>query len=168
MADLKPVSDDISTTPSMKGEAPVMVDEKNIASRPAPRRQVSEWEAIQIAAAGDNDSIDREIAEVEADLQKMNIKSTWYKPQLKMKDPRHFTWLLVGFASMGGLLSGVDQSLISGANLYMPGCKLPFFLRVSTLTDKNHSAQPRYQTGLPNLLGCSTWCCRRSSDAWPS
>lgn len=24
---------------------------------------------------------------------------------------------------MGGLLSGVDQSLISGANLYMPKCK---------------------------------------------
>lgn len=29
-------------------------------------------------------------------------------------------WLLVAFASMGGLLSGIDQSLISGANLYMP------------------------------------------------
>ena len=29
-------------------------------------------------------------------------------------------WLIVGFASMGGLLSGIDQSLISGANLYMP------------------------------------------------
>lgn len=24
---------------------------------------------------------------------------------------------------MGGLLSGVDQSLISGANLYMPSCR---------------------------------------------
>jgi hypothetical protein len=24
---------------------------------------------------------------------------------------------------MGGLLSGVDQSLISGANLYMPACE---------------------------------------------
>lgn len=30
------------------------------------------------------------------------------------------SWVLVGFASMGGLLSGVDQSLISGANLFMP------------------------------------------------
>ncbi|KIH93244.1 hypothetical protein SPBR_02531 [Sporothrix brasiliensis 5110] len=35
-------------------------------------------------------------------------------------DPRKFTWLLVAFASMGGLLSGLDQSLISGANLYLP------------------------------------------------
>ncbi|KAL1863715.1 Fungal specific transcription factor [Paecilomyces lecythidis] len=34
--------------------------------------------------------------------------------------PRFFTWMLVFFASMGGLLSGLDQSLISGANLFMP------------------------------------------------
>lgn len=39
---------------------------------------------------------------------------------LKFRDPRHFTWLLVAFASMGGLLSGLDQSLISGANLFLP------------------------------------------------
>ncbi|KAL3490034.1 general substrate transporter [Aspergillus germanicus] len=40
--------------------------------------------------------------------------------QLEFNDPRHFTWLLVAFASMGGLLSGIDQSTISGANLYLP------------------------------------------------
>lgn len=34
--------------------------------------------------------------------------------------PAVFTYILVGFASLGGLLSGIDQSLISGANLYMP------------------------------------------------
>ncbi|RDA88110.1 hypothetical protein CP532_6845 [Ophiocordyceps camponoti-leonardi (nom. inval.)] len=39
---------------------------------------------------------------------------------LTFRQPRHFTWLLVAFASMGGLLSGLDQSLISGANLYLP------------------------------------------------
>ncbi|KAF4591365.1 General substrate transporter [Ophiocordyceps camponoti-floridani] len=38
----------------------------------------------------------------------------------RFRHPRHFTWLLVAFASMGGLLSGLDQSLISGANLYLP------------------------------------------------
>ncbi|KFX89388.1 hypothetical protein O988_08646 [Pseudogymnoascus sp. VKM F-3808] len=36
------------------------------------------------------------------------------------EDPKHFTWLIVVFASMGGLLFGLDQSLISGANLFMP------------------------------------------------
>jgi len=101
-------------------------------------RRLSEWEALQIVAAGDTETIEREIAEVENDLQAMNIQSTWYKPQIHLKDARYFTWLLVGkyylvpgkinkisniiagFASMGGLLSGVDQSLISGANLFMP------------------------------------------------
>lgn len=41
--------------------------------------------------------------------------------QLQFTNPKHFTWILVVFASMGGLLSGLDQSLISGANLYLPG-----------------------------------------------
>lgn len=40
--------------------------------------------------------------------------------QVRFSDPRYFTWLLVAFASMGGLLSGLDQSLISGANLFLP------------------------------------------------
>ncbi|CAK7268628.1 fructose symporter [Sporothrix epigloea] len=39
---------------------------------------------------------------------------------IQFKNPRNFTWLLVAFASMGGLLSGLDQSTISGANLYLP------------------------------------------------
>ncbi|KAF2687575.1 hypothetical protein K458DRAFT_415789 [Lentithecium fluviatile CBS 122367] len=39
---------------------------------------------------------------------------------LEFKNPKHFTWILVAFASMGGLLSGLDQSLISGANLTLP------------------------------------------------
>ena len=34
--------------------------------------------------------------------------------------PRQYNWALVGFASMGGFLSGLDQSVISGANLFMP------------------------------------------------
>lgn len=59
-------------------------------------RRLSEWEALQIVAAGDNETIDREVNEIDADLQAMDIKSTWCKPQLRLKDPRHFTWLLVG------------------------------------------------------------------------
>ncbi|KAG9580991.1 putative sugar transporter, partial [Aureobasidium melanogenum] len=39
---------------------------------------------------------------------------------LQFKNPKHFTWLIVAFASMGGMLSGLDQSLISGANLFLP------------------------------------------------
>lgn len=40
--------------------------------------------------------------------------------ELSLSNPALFTYILVAFASMGGLLSGLDQSLISGANLYLP------------------------------------------------
>jgi hypothetical protein len=105
MAEIKDV-DAISSDENSEGGIPMAqaVDEKaspagpqrNQPARPMGGRRVSEWEAIQIAAAGDLDTIDREVAEVEADLQQMNIQSTWFKPQLRLKDPRHFTWLLVG------------------------------------------------------------------------
>ncbi|GAB7346584.1 hypothetical protein MBLNU457_5772t1 [Dothideomycetes sp. NU457] len=39
---------------------------------------------------------------------------------LEFANPKVFTFLLVAFASMGGMLSGLDQSLISGANLFLP------------------------------------------------
>lgn len=39
---------------------------------------------------------------------------------LEFKNPKYFTWIIVLFASMGGLLSGLDQSTISGANLFLP------------------------------------------------
>ncbi|KAL3418081.1 sugar transporter [Phlyctema vagabunda] len=83
-------------------------------------RRMTEWEAIQIAAAGDLETINAEIDEIDLDLQNTPRSTRWYNYELNFKDPRHFTWLLVFFASMGGLLSGVDQSLISGANLSMP------------------------------------------------
>jgi len=56
------------------------------------------------------------------DLEKELEQSGWKKGffDLEFKNPKHFTWILVAFASMGGLLSGLDQSLISGANLTLP------------------------------------------------
>ena len=59
-------------------------------------RRVSEWEALQIAAAGDYTTIDAEVYEIEAALQSLDIKSTWFKPQLRLRNPRYFNWLLVG------------------------------------------------------------------------
>lgn len=44
---------------------------------------------------------------------------------------------------MGGLLSGVDQSLISGANLYMPSGKFLLFpLTFISLTRRQPSTLP--------------------------
>lgn len=36
------------------------------------------------------------------------------------KEPKKFIWFLASLASIGGFLFGVDQSLISGASLYIP------------------------------------------------
>lgn len=82
-------------------------------------RRMSEWDAMRIAKEGGVE-IDEEIELLEIELRENPVKTGFFSPVINFKNPAHFTWLLVGFASMGGLLSGIDQSLISGANLYMP------------------------------------------------
>lgn len=74
-------------------------------------------EALELAHAGGWEA-DAVIEELEKELQARNIKKGFF--DLEFSNPKHFTWLLVAFASMGGLLSGLDQSLISGANLFLP------------------------------------------------
>lgn len=76
-----------------------------------------EAEALAIARKGGWE-IDALMTQMELERVQENYKPGFF--DLQFKNPKHFTWLLVGFASMGGLLSGLDQSLISGANLYMP------------------------------------------------
>lgn len=61
-----------------------------------PTRRVSEWEALQIARAGDLETINAEVDEIEAELQLLNLRSTWYKPLLKFRNPKMFNYLLVG------------------------------------------------------------------------
>lgn len=77
-----------------------------------------EAEALAIAKEGGWE-VDALITQMEAELAAQGGPQTGFF-QLSFSDPRHFTWLLVAFASMGGLLSGLDQSLISGANLFLP------------------------------------------------
>lgn len=78
----------------------------------------AEAEALEVARAGGHQA-DTLIGEMEQELEASGgLKRGFFN--LEFKDPKHFTWLLVAFASMGGLLSGLDQSLISGANLYLP------------------------------------------------
>ena len=83
------------------------------------QRRQSQWDAMKIAKEGGIE-IDEEIELLEEELRNNPVKHSFFSPVINFKNPAHFTWLLVGFASMGGLLSGIDQSLISGANLYMP------------------------------------------------
>jgi hypothetical protein len=76
-----------------------------------------EFEALQIAKAGGWE-IEALIVEMEERLQAEGDKKGLF--DIHYKDPKYFTWSLIVFASMGGMLSGLDQSLISGANLYLP------------------------------------------------
>ncbi|KAK5115095.1 hypothetical protein LTR62_001792 [Meristemomyces frigidus] len=77
----------------------------------------SRKEALDIAKAGGWEA-DALIESMEKQLAERGDKKGFL--DLEFKNPKHFTWLLVAFASMGGLLSGLDQSLISGANLFLP------------------------------------------------
>ncbi|KAF7717689.1 MFS-type Sugar/inositol transporter [Penicillium ucsense] len=61
-------------------------------------------------------AMDAELQVLEEQLP--NVRKSRF--ELSFQNPRMWTYLLVAFASMGGLLSGLDQSLISGANLYLP------------------------------------------------
>lgn len=79
---------------------------------------MDEKQALAVATAGGYE-VDAFINEMEAELEAAGgLKKGFF--QLEFSDPRYFTWVIVAFASMGGLLSGLDQSLISGANLYLP------------------------------------------------
>lgn len=78
----------------------------------------NEKDALNIARHGGWE-VDACIAEMELACEENPVKKGIF--DIEFANPKVFTYLLVAFASMGGLLSGLDQSLISGANLYLPG-----------------------------------------------
>lgn len=82
----------------------------------APKAKTEQLENAENAFGDESDNL---IHDMEKELEQSGYKRGFF--DLEFKNPKHFTWLLVAFASMGGLLSGLDQSLISGANLFLPG-----------------------------------------------
>lgn len=82
-------------------------------------KEMTETKSRIDPSSPDAASVDALIASMEDQLAAAGGLETGFF-QVQFSDPRHFTWLLVAFASMGGLLSGLDQSLISGANLFLP------------------------------------------------
>ncbi|CAI6339995.1 unnamed protein product [Periconia digitata] len=90
--------------------------EIEVAPTPAYEAPKAKTEQLENARGWEGDNL---IRDLERELQ----ESGGYKKgifDIEFKNPKHFTWILVIFASMGGLLSGLDQSLISGANLTLP------------------------------------------------
>ncbi|GJD06430.1 Inositol transporter 1 [Galdieria sulphuraria] len=92
------------------------------------RRKSEEDEIIdQVETGGTELHDEKESEEVEMDkeLSKLEeeLQASGKKPFLAARiipKPKIFIWFLASFASIGGLLFGLDQSLISGAELYIP------------------------------------------------
>ncbi|KAF5620195.1 myo-inositol transport ITR1 [Fusarium sp. NRRL 52700] len=94
------------------------VDREKDEIQKAMGHEKAEFEALEVARHGGRE-IDDLINDMERQLDESGgLKKGFF--QIQFANPKHFTWLLVAFASMGGLLSGLDQSLISGANLFLP------------------------------------------------
>jgi hypothetical protein len=94
------------------------MDEKSeiqTAPPPAYEGPKAKTEQLENARGWESDNL---IHDLEKELEQRGDKKGFF--DLEFKNPKHFTWILVIFASMGGLLSGLDQSLISGANLTLP------------------------------------------------
>ena len=77
----------------------------------------SEEEALRIAKE-EHEVADHFIIQMEQELEATGQKKSFM--QISFKNPKHFTWVMIAVASMGGMLFGLDQSLISGANLFLP------------------------------------------------
>lgn len=94
-----------------------MAEEKKSTSVELEKPHIDALEVLQrLPTTSDVDNL---IADMEHQLEASGgLESGFF--HVEFANPKHFTWLLVAFASMGGLLSGLDQSLISGANLYLP------------------------------------------------
>lgn len=126
--------------------------------RPDGIPAMDEKQALAAAAAGGYE-IDAFINEMEAELEAAGGLKTGFF-QLKFSDPRYFTWVIVAFASMGGLLSGLDQSLISGANLFLPK-DLGLDARQNSLVN---SGMPLGAVGGALMLGpCNEWMGRQGA-----
>ena len=104
---------------------PVIARDELLQQTDQSEKKILDWVAMQRATQGELESIDPEVIEarvneLEAELPQSSKKKRWYHYELSFDDQKYFTWIIVEFESMGGLLSGIDQSLISGANLFMP------------------------------------------------
>ena len=105
-----PALDSTATTPRSLSK-----DKIELASKPGYEAPKAKTEQMENARGDESDNL---IHDLEKELEASGYKKGFL--EMEFKNPKHFTWILVAFASMGGLLSGLDQSLISGANLTLP------------------------------------------------
>lgn len=102
--------DSTATTPRNHSRTEIEIAPKE--GYEAPKAKAEQLENAR------GDESDNLIHDLEKELEASGYKKGFL--DIEFKNAKHFTWILVAFASMGGLLSGLDQSLISGANLTLP------------------------------------------------
>jgi hypothetical protein len=102
--------DSTATTPRNLSRSEIEIAPKE--GYEAPKAKAEQLENAR------GDESDNLIHDLERELEASGYKKGFL--DMEFKNSKHFTWILVAFASMGGLLSGLDQSLISGANLTLP------------------------------------------------
>ncbi|EAQ91742.1 hypothetical protein CHGG_03677 [Chaetomium globosum CBS 148.51] len=118
-----------------------------------------EWDEKGLAPGEPSDEeVDAFIDDMEAQLAAEGLRKGLL--DIEFKNPKHFTWVIIAFASMGGLLSGLDQSTISGANLFLP-VDLGLDTRQNSLVN---AAMPLGAVGGAIILSpCNEWTGRRWS-----
>ncbi|KEQ85381.1 putative sugar transporter [Aureobasidium pullulans] len=94
-------------------------DQMEDAVRAGSVPHVNTSEAVDIAKNGGWE-VDALMTEMQKEIDAQGGDNNGHF-DLEFANPKYFTYLIVAFASMGGMLSGLDQSLISGANLFLPG-----------------------------------------------
>lgn len=104
---------------------PKAIDEKDsshvdfASDSPKQHAEVDQIEADALRIADvEKWRIDSFIDDLETQIQNDGQKRGIF--HMTFANPKYFTWSVVAFASMGGLLFGLDQSLISGASLFYP------------------------------------------------
>lgn len=98
---------------SLKAEAAASVD----STHQEHKEHLSKAQVQEDAIHANDEQVMRLIDQLEQQIADTPEKPSIFVPNMS---PRHYLWALVAFASMGGMLSGLDQSVISGANLFMP------------------------------------------------
>ncbi|KAL1385835.1 hypothetical protein HDK64DRAFT_238719 [Phyllosticta capitalensis] len=119
MADLK-TSDKVLETDAAHVEKAAVTQDAQIedAVRAGSIPHVADEKAALKMAKKGSWEVDALINQLEEEHRAEGYRKGFF--DIQFSNPKLFTVLLVIFASMGGLLSGLDQSLISGANLFLP------------------------------------------------
>ncbi|TLD26994.1 hypothetical protein PspLS_04591 [Pyricularia sp. CBS 133598] len=117
MADIQPArpsSGDKAKGPPVGGDHV----ETTAAGGPA-EKPLNEKEALEFARNGGDGEMNSLISSLERELEaEGGMRNGFF--DLQFSNTKYFNWMIIAFASMGGMLSGLDQSLISGANLFLP------------------------------------------------